>query len=580
MPSDILKIGFDQDVRTNPFSYDVKVYGAKGDGVTDDTAAISTAMDAANGAGAQLYFSPGTYRCGTITKSYALVINGTPGTVTILATNTSSWTWNFQGSLGSTVSLTSNVNQFSSVVNASTTGLTAGDLILLADNQVPYSGQSTRTQGQIVEIESIVSGGQLTLIEQAYSSFLTAQSGFIAKVTAPSGLRISGLQFKNTDSTSLGGFIRCTYLRNLNINIEGEGSGAGGIRLEHCHDFKITTRARNYFDQALTSLSQFGYGAECVGACANGDVYVKAQRVRHAFTCGGIDSTHGEPLNIKVSGIADGCSAQSWDAHAQGRNIVFENCQSYGPRSYHFSLRGKNQHIVGGVGYGGYGGVWLFEGPSDNKIDAKFYGIQATDSRDTSGVGGHEVYCQVPAPGLQIITNADKARFWRPSGTIATTIPNERIAALASGSTQSTGRLTVAGGMILPPGISVNTLTFWSGGTGGATLTHMWAALLDQSLNILRKSNDDTSATWAINSPKSFTLASIYTPTEDIPVFVGLVVVGTTMPTLIQLGISSVETGRTPMLAATANSSLTDPASLTSVSALTALANQLYCEAS
>jgi hypothetical protein len=45
------------------FGFNVKVYGAKGDGVTDDTSAINAALAAANAAGGTVYFPAGVYIC-------------------------------------------------------------------------------------------------------------------------------------------------------------------------------------------------------------------------------------------------------------------------------------------------------------------------------------------------------------------------------------------------------------------------------------------------------------------------------------------------------------------------------------
>src|SRR2546426_11991882 len=42
--------------------YDVRAFGAQGDGTTDDTAAIQSAITAANPTGGTVFLSPGTYR--------------------------------------------------------------------------------------------------------------------------------------------------------------------------------------------------------------------------------------------------------------------------------------------------------------------------------------------------------------------------------------------------------------------------------------------------------------------------------------------------------------------------------------
>jgi Pectate lyase superfamily protein len=73
--------------------YDVKAYGAKGDGTTDDTAAIQTAINAAKLTGGTVFFPLGRYRCnGTLNAVDAkgVILQGTsaskPTTGTYYAT--------------------------------------------------------------------------------------------------------------------------------------------------------------------------------------------------------------------------------------------------------------------------------------------------------------------------------------------------------------------------------------------------------------------------------------------------------------------------------------------------------------
>jgi Pectate lyase superfamily protein/Ca-dependent carbohydrate-binding module xylan-binding len=76
------------DTSTAPTgTLDVKAYGAVGNGVTDDTAAIQAAATAASSQGKQLFFSPGTY---AVSSSLQMPSNTTwtaaPNTATLVAT--------------------------------------------------------------------------------------------------------------------------------------------------------------------------------------------------------------------------------------------------------------------------------------------------------------------------------------------------------------------------------------------------------------------------------------------------------------------------------------------------------------
>ena len=382
----------------------VKDYGAIGDGVASDTTAISNAMDAANSLACTLYFPPGTYVSGLIAKNYAPHIFANERTVTIKTSNTSAWTWRFYGTQGTSVSLISDITTGNRVLNVSTTGLVAGDLILIGDNQTPFPFNATRYQGQSVEIHSIDSSTQLTLLESVYTNFLISQGAFVAKLTAPSGASIVGLSFLNTDATSTNGFLRFQYMKDVHVDFSGEGAGASGVLLDTCYNFDVKTVAKNYYDNALTGLAQYGYGAEINAASAHGRVNVIAQRTRHAVSGSGIDARYGEPIDIRITGVAHGSTCQAWDWHSQGRDIVFADCLSFGSRSYGFSLRGKGQSIHGGLSDGDFGGAWIFDNAQDIRIDGlKIVNVQNTSALDTSLKGGNGILIGTPTIGVTIV---------------------------------------------------------------------------------------------------------------------------------------------------------------------------------
>ena len=67
-----------------PVFYDVREYGAKGDGVAKDTAAVQKAIDAAAQAGGVVLVPAGRYLCGTIHLKSRITLYLAPG-ATILA---------------------------------------------------------------------------------------------------------------------------------------------------------------------------------------------------------------------------------------------------------------------------------------------------------------------------------------------------------------------------------------------------------------------------------------------------------------------------------------------------------------
>lgn len=95
----------------------------------------------------------------------------------------------------------------------------------------------------------------------------------------------------------------------------------------------------------------------------------------------------------------------------------------------------------------------------------------------------------------------------------------------------SSGRLSLQA-IYIPAGVTINSISFWSATTAGATLTNQLFGLYDNNLNLLRSSVNDTSTAWAANSRKTLALTSAFTTTYSGLYYLGIMVTATTVPTI------------------------------------------------
>ncbi len=372
-------------------------FNAKGDGTTDDTNAIKNAFDTANSLRKPLFFPPGQYVCSWFYKAYPPRVWAQPGTVTILASNTGDATWNFGAtSYGTAVNLTANFMAGSQTLQVtSTAGLAPDDLIVVRDNTTDNGA----AQAQTIRINSIDSATQITTTEPAYTTFTLAANARMQPLPKnQQSCYVRGFTFKSIASnTATASFLRLWYCRDIDIDIEGEGASNPGIILEGCYQFRVKAVARKYLDQTITGLPQFGYGVNISGASAHGEVNVIADQVRHAV------SFNGTGYDVRVSGIAHGTTSTAWDAHTGSTNIVFENCQAIGCNGFGFALRGKKQHVMGGLVDGCYGGVFVFDSPGDNQISNMY--ISNLRNPGSDGNRGNGILVSNPSSGLTIQHN-------------------------------------------------------------------------------------------------------------------------------------------------------------------------------
>lgn len=104
--------------------------------------------------------------------------------------------------------------------------------------------------------------------------------------------------------------------------------------------------------------------------------------------------------------------------------------------------------------------------------------------------------------------------------------------------TLTSGRLALVA-VPLRAGAAVTTLSFASSTTALSGGTNAWAALYDPSLTLLAQSVNDAAPTWAANSRKDFTLASPVSIPSDGLYLAGVMIAGTTPPTLVGIAPSN-----------------------------------------
>lgn len=164
-----------------------------------------------------------------------------------------------------------------------------------------------------------------------------------------------------------------------------------------------------------------------------------------------------------------------------------------------------------------------------------------------------------PPPAVQ--TDDQRLGAFRPTGAVIQSL--WRPTAMSYLSILTSGQLFLVAADILPAGKTVTNITFVSGNNGATTPSNQWFCLVRRSdLEVLGKTADNTTTAWASQSTKTLALSTAYTATSDVAVYLGVLVVAATVPTLLGASMTSGTGGRSPTTGGNSTSGLTTPASL------------------
>lgn len=319
----------------------VKWFGAKGDGATDDSSAINSAISAANAfGGGQVIFPPGEYACGSrINLKNMVWLQGAGKAATTLDFSTLDNTTTGanilgEGSLVALPSLAVAVKNGDREISFSAShGLAVGDVIILHntdENSYAYVGLDYYREGEMLRVCDVVSS---TEVRVATSIMADSNNGIPYPVSAaiecwkmdPIKGAVVGFSMKFLEGKTLTG-LKVTFGQGWKFSdLDLSGSRHANLYVDRCHETVVSgIKATDY--QASVALN---YGL-LIGGCQKVSVSDSFfETTRHGTATGGGSDVAGiVNRQMAFTNCHISSSGFSWgmDFHTNAEFYTVSNC--------------------------------------------------------------------------------------------------------------------------------------------------------------------------------------------------------------------------------------------------------------
>lgn len=566
-------------------SFDVKTYGALGDGSTDDATKIQTVLGlAATAGGGVVYFPAGTYVVGTaLTVSADITLQGAGWTSVLKAKNS--------------------LNGF--IVTYDNTRV-AGNRVFIRDLAFDGNNTNQSSGGCVLAYNAI----QCLFDNVRFSSpydvglHLYGQQG-----AGPLGHHnhiINCLFEKGGTSAGSGQGLRVQATsENYISSTDFEANGGAGSEAYHVKDMAGT----NMFSSCVFVGGKEGIRLQTIS---------NTRVVDCIFDSLGGDNVHGVGSNLTIqgclfSGIDPAATTNTYKhivIDTGGYCSILGNTFDSGVQTpsvrtaiSQFSSS-TNNAVVGNVfrqntTVYGSGGLYDFNGSSaaatstiirDNNgladestpLATVIYSGSVSAARPAADTVIWENFPTEPtnmvagdvwmAPSA---TPKDSAAWVGPNGAFR--VSTDRVSTVLSSASFTSGTLYVAL-IALYENDVITSIAAHTGGTSWTNVTHSWGLLADLNLQVLAVSSDVTTSTASANANQTWNLTSSYTVTTTGYYYVGFNQTNTTGPyTLLSnngLSLGQINSTIPPIALGTSNTGLTTPLSVgATLTALTAVAS-------